>query len=429
MVLTSIIPTHVTVTIGQPAKWKELKFWLEFRGYIRCSSVSAAGEFAEVGGSFLIWPRDEAEPFVLDRFGEVLERAKFQGRWLNKGTVDIPSFEPINEDAGSLKEIETTQPLESKRSFWAKLFRFPFFNADLPTLRDSGQPDATTENEVGQPVEIQVSPPSSMNWNGLYFPAFWVKHSGKSKIAKFPIEAWGWGDSEAEADTVAAYRVAGATRKAEANETDWELYGYGLGGMPLRERLLDAISKDSKDNITAALTRNRYGALILITSQMMMIDLDFPTGKKGDFVESFVKSTKGKLASETDRAFLLFRTAAGLRAICTNKIDRAEDPEAQQLMERVGGDPLYVRLCREQKCFRSRLTPKPWRINPPIKPPSKLEEGAPSDTWVANYEKHSLSYGVCQSLGWVGQQETLPEFFEALAIHNQSVTADDKVLA
>ena len=425
LTLTMIIPKHITLTIGQPAKWDELKFWLEFRGYVRCPSVSAAGEFAEVGGSLLIWPRDETEPFVLDRFGNALERAKVQGRWLNKGTIDITSFDPVDGEAGGLEEVEVTKPLQPKQSFWAKLFRFELLRSSHNKPEVSGRPDAIEKNRVSSPAETLLAPPNGMDWTGLYFPNVWIKHSGKSKRGKIPIEAWGWGDSPAEADAVAAYRLARATSKAEANETDWDLYGYGSGGMPLRERLLDAISKDGEGNITAALTRNRYGALILSTSNMMMIDLDFPAGKTSTDIEVFVNSTKAKLAAETGRSFLLFRTAAGLRAISTNKIDQADDPEAQQLMERVGADPLYVRLCREQRCFRSRLTPKPWRLTPPI----KVEDGDPSDTWISEYEQRSLSHGVCHSLGWVGQQETLPEFFEALAMHNQSVTADDEALA
>jgi len=38
--------------------------------------------------------------------------------------------------------------------------------------------------------------------------------------------------------------LARAAKTAEANETNWDGYGYGLGGMPLRERLIDAISRD-----------------------------------------------------------------------------------------------------------------------------------------------------------------------------------------
>jgi hypothetical protein len=45
------------------------------------------------------------------------------------------------------------------------------------------------------------------------------------------------------------------------------------------------------------------------------------------------------------------------------------------------------------------------------------------------YEKHSASYGVCRSLGWIGHKETLPEFFDALAIHNQSAGTGDSALA
>ena len=74
----------------------------------------------------------------------------------------------------------------------------------------------------------------------------------------------------------------------------------------------------------------------------------------------------------------------------------------------VGADPLYVRLCKEQKCFRSRLTTKPWRLDPPVKP--SIDE--PSDEWIAKHENRSAGFGMCRQIGWVGAEEVLPEFFE-----------------
>ena len=42
---------------------------------------------------------------------------------------------------------------------------------------------------------------------------------------------------------------------------------------------------------------------------------------------------------------------------------------ADQVFDTLGADPPYRRLCRTQKCFLARLTPKPWRCGvakPPV---------------------------------------------------------------
>ena len=51
----------------------------------------------------------------------------------------------------------------------------------------------------------------------------------------------------------------------------------------------------------------------------------------------------------------------GLRVIVADRLMEPSSEEAGQLLERMGSDPLYVRLCRNQESFRARLTPKPWR--------------------------------------------------------------------
>ena len=156
-----------------------------------------------------------------------------------------------------------------------------------------------------------------------------------------------------------------------------------------------------------------------------MIDIDLPSDSADEDRIDFIHQTKAKLDSEKGRSFLLFETYGGLRAICTSHVDKADDPDTLKLMKRVGADPLYIRLCKEQKCFRSRLTPKPWRLDPPVKPP--IDE--PSDEWIAKYESRSAGYGVCRQLGWVGAEKVLPEFFEQLDIHNQSVVDTGRHLA
>ncbi len=421
--MAEIIPQTVTLEIGEEVNWDELKVWLEFRGYARVQTVSATGHYAEVGSTIMIWPSAYVEPIILDRFGEVLERAKASRHWIVGGDISIPPFKQkqLNEQSSGPVKTKSSQP-----SFWGKLLR-NLFGPSEPKEIEKPEPKIKPPAKPKQKAKsskVEVPPPV-LDWEGLYFPKHWVKRSGETTKSDQKIEAWGWGETEKQAAVVAEYRLAAGIKKSDADITNWDAYGYGLGGMPLREKMLDAIAKDDNGKLTAALSMNRYGALILSTRDMMMIDIDCTSDDiVGDRTE-FIEETKAKLEAEKGRSFLLFETYGGLRAICTSQADKADDPATLKLMKRVGADPLYVRLCKEQKCFRSRLTPKPWRLDPPIKPP--IDE--PSDEWIAKYENRSAGYGVCRQIGWVGAEDVLPEYFEQLDIHNQSVANEEKQLA
>lgn len=58
----------------------------------------------------------------------------------------------------------------------------------------------------------------------------------------------------------------------------------------------------------------------------------------------------------------VYRTSAGFRLIVQGKGFTPGSPETRKLMRRFGADYLYATLCDAQKCFRARLTPKPYRI-------------------------------------------------------------------
>jgi hypothetical protein len=57
----------------------------------------------------------------------------------------------------------------------------------------------------------------------------------------------------------------------------------------------------------------------------------------------------------------IYRTRAGLRLLATQGLVEADSDVADGVFEALGADPLYRKLCKTQKCFRARLTPKPWR--------------------------------------------------------------------
>ena len=72
----------------------------------------------------------------------------------------------------------------------------------------------------------------------------------------------------------------------------------------------------------------------------------------------------------------------------------------------LGTDPQYQKLCRIQKSFRARLTPKPKRVNCPASPGShprtdpKMQ--AAFAQWLASYERLCQNRPVCAYLADYG---------------------------
>ena len=134
----------------------------------------------------------------------------------------------------------------------------------------------------------------------MYFPKHWTKHTGENSLDGMPVSAWGWGETEDEAESVARKRLARAIEVAAKDETNWSDYEYGAGTMPLREMVLQTIAADNEGVPTAVVTRNRYGSLVLSTSDLMFIDIDFP--EPGFFAMFFGSIFSSKRAAAERRA-------------------------------------------------------------------------------------------------------------------------------
>ena len=137
----------------------------------------------------------------------------------------------------------------------------------------------------------------------------------------------------------------------------------------------------------AWLTVNSYNALVLNTSNMLIADIDFGDERINrhagardcddvltnlDELETLDENWFGFPDSDDDdkhdfrfafQTYRVYRTHSGCRVICTSVTMPWEDRGwlAERFMQFLRGDPDYIRLCRVQKCYRARLTPKPWR--------------------------------------------------------------------
>ncbi len=196
---------------------------------------------------------------------------------------------------------------------------------------------------------------------------------------------------------------------------------YEYGSTPLREPVVEEIRYGN--HIAAVITRNRYGALVLNSNSVLFVDIDCtdsPSGSRGFWSSLFFgigasakQATMEKSVSEhiakidawvairPAHSLRVYRTAAGLRLIFTDRLYEPQSTSVSAIFSELGADPLYAKLTRAQECFRARLTPKPWRVGySPLNQVATYpwesrdhEEGV--KRWVDGYVGKNSAYKVC----------------------------------
>jgi hypothetical protein len=209
--------------------------------------------------------------------------------------------------------------------------------------------------------------------------------------------------------------AAFADASARAQRVLSRIVGYALSQddyeADIREEIVRAI--DARNVVT----RNRYGAEILNSSEVMFIDVDWappswPSWQ--DFCAWFRGNppavTRRKKLSEfvARKAAELDLTRIGVRAYDTHSgmrliiTGRPFDPcssEVADLMKHFAADHLYGILCRKQGCFRARLTPKPYRMRMRtirVTFPRSAEQQTLLDSWISDYDVTRTEYATCR---------------------------------
>jgi hypothetical protein len=210
-----------------------------------------------------------------------------------------------------------------------------------------------------------------------------------SKGRGFSVTARGWSDDSLDSARMRAKDIAQrVAQRIAAQPGAGPRYPYG--DRPLPESILNEF-RDG-DSLSAVITRNSYGAVVMNADQMMFVDIDRQepapaplanlkslfSGLFGTPDATPVKVTDpvldsiGKVAERRRLSARVYRTAAGYRVLITDRRFHAKNAEAEALLNEFGADTLYVRLCRLQESFRARLSPKPWRLGmrqPPVEFP------------------------------------------------------------
>ena len=273
----------------------------------------------------------------------------------------------------------------------------------------------------------------------MKIPKYWGRGAAQSVDARgqpASFSCWhGSEQSEADARQKAERRAGEILQKWLAGA---ELNRYLYGSRPLREEIVQAVTHRGKGEL-ALVTRNGYGALVLNAANAMFLDVDFgPEDLAGWFSGLWdklrgVKKTgpEEKGLAEVQRwaerhpdlGVRVYRTRAGLRCLITNQPFDPTRRETEALMQELGCDPLYVKLCREQECFRARLTPKPWRLRldrPPARYPfASREHEQKYRRWEQDYQQVSARFAVCRTVAHLGSSRVHPEIEPILSLHDR----------
>ena len=177
----------------------------------------------------------------------------------------------------------------------------------------------------------------------------------------------------------------------------------------IREEL---VYKLNEQNI---ITRNRYGALVLNTTDILFIDIDSPKNTFIRFIKWIFNSTdhltpKALMLEDIQQeiyrnkyrnyAFRVYETFKGYRIAVSGAHFDPTSKLSHQILSDFNSDYLYKLLCKKQECYRARLTPKPLRINYkdlksnfPHQSQFELER---LQNWVKIYDEKSEKYASCK---------------------------------
>lgn len=321
----------------------------------------------------------------------------------------------------------------------------------------------------------------------MIVPEYWSEAKERIVIngKQRTLKRFGWSDvSEQDASENAKERVADAATRARAGEKvrsmDHKTAYNGAEGLPIREEI---VSRHGD----SVITRNSYGALCLNTPDTVFADVDVDEARAGwlywlylvpiaalgvnysrefgtwwvlavallvglflaQVLAGLTARVIGTMRSdpfETARARIekfatdnpnwllrLYRTPKGYRVLVMHRTFDATEETAFEFLQKLDSDPLYVRMCRNQKCFRARVSPKPWRVGMEhIRPrpgvwPIKPERMPARHEWVRQYDQKSNGFASCRFEATLGSGHADRKCEAVRSVHDKHCKADQEL--
>jgi hypothetical protein len=254
---------------------------------------------------------------------------------------------------------------------------------------------------------------------------FWHKESVEIRIDGKPAKITVYGRSNVSAEE-ARKDAPGRARRIE-RKIAGESFPKEDYSVDIREEIVLEIDSHN------VVTRNRYGARVLNTESVTIIDIDHHRStfletlgfRKRDNKAAIVEDL-GKLASRPEYSALGFRvyeTFMGVRLIVTGAYLDPASNMGNALFSQAHADPVFAKLCVKQQCYRARLTPKPHRIKQrkiAHRWPMVPDEFEKAKEWVREYEAASLGFATCRFVKTFGKEHPA---FGIIALHDEETKA------
>jgi pimeloyl-ACP methyl ester carboxylesterase len=322
----------------------------------------------------------------------------------------------------------------------------------------------------------------------MIIPHFWaearVQYRRKGK--QITIRRFGWSDaSQEEAQHNAQARADEALARAVSGEPlprrERKLPYGGGEGLPIREEVVARFDD-------TVITRNSYGARCLNTSGVLFADIDFPDAPSARMVgvtallllaasagALYLLAAAGKIAgtlwvvgamgalltmtlastianrvrrlvvrvqggpetlarknvqrfmsTRPDWLVHVYRTPAGLRLLATHRLFDPLEAEVAECFKELGTDPMYAAMCLSQRCFRARVSAKPWRIGiqdrltprPGVWPvaPERLPQRR---AWLERYDRAAAGFAACRFVESLGSGVSAPAAHAVQQLHDE----------
>jgi hypothetical protein len=317
-------------------------------------------------------------------------------------------------------------------------------------------------------------------------PRYWAESRVQRRDRKrqVTVRRFGWSDiSEADAQAHADRRAHEAVERALAGDDvprrEPKLPYNGAEGVPIREEIV-------AEHGPTIITRNAYGARCLNTPDVLFADIDFettlptavsivlvaliviPAVVLAWMLDAFVLAViaaviallvLGLLAEALHRLWLraggspehrarvriaefvarhqewslrLYRTPAGMRLLATHRTFAPAEADVAMLFDAVRVDPVYRRMCLNQRCFRARVSAKPWRIgiDERLRPrpgvwPIKPERLPARIAWIDHYEAAARRHAACRLLETLGSGRIDPQVRDVVELHDAMCRAGE----
>jgi len=285
----------------------------------------------------------------------------------------------------------------------------------------------------------------------MRIPLYWSKATAEGSDERGRATSFScWRSSDVSVEDAQQSALATATNVLQKLAANNLAGRYPYGDAPLREEVIQRF-EDSQGKLYAAVTRNGYGSLVLNAARVMFIDIDFPPTPRSGGLVTFFATLFGKsplppdtrpekdawnrlaqfLSTRPNWGIRVYATLAGVRGLVTHDLFDPTSDAALDILRAVGADPLYVRLCKAQQCFRARLTPKPWRcghnVNRTVWPRESEKQQQRFDKWLAAYTSRQSQYITCRYLGTLGSDAVHPDAETIVEVHDKITRCNERL--